>query len=867
MAGGTKPRLAELIRKRVFRNILIPASFAYAILAVLLVSSHLWILKKQLTHKAHMASVTVEEFISNAKKVIRLYHTKLLEHPEQIDFEEGFMLTRYFHNISIVDMKKLTVKSSTVGELIGKINVAIPWEEVSVPSSYTERFVPPYYSSFAKGIVLGLVGRYDTDYAVVGEINLSRLWNFARAVVTDSDYFFVTDNFGNYVTHADVERVCNQENISHLGWFPTGNPDRPLFTVGSLDGSWFLIAGEYNPAYALWSFVLTPVSTALEPTFRVLVFMIFFALSFILALRWFVMDWLNNMLVIPFGLFASHVRQSPEDKICCDKPEGFFPFREGEMLEKTCQETMAKLLEDERAIHESEEKFRIISETAPVGIFVFQDDRIVYVNREGTRIMGYSQEEFLEIVPFWQLVHEEYQDVVAHNATRRQQGLLSKQVTYEFPVKSKSGDIRHVRAMVSSTTLKGKPAGIITIVDLTEIKKAEEERKKLEAQLQRSQRLESLGTLVAGISHEFNNILHAIALNIEHLGMKLQGASIQDDTIQKHIKDVTVLHERAANIIKELLAFSRAEGAVKREFSLREEIERVVRLCKQVFPRSIEMRTKFEVHDVFVMAGEGQLEQIFLNLLNNARDAIEDRGEEGFIEIRTELLSNRVNSQYVKITVKDSGIGIPTEALDRIFEPFFTTKALGKGTGLGLSMVYGIVKQLGGTITCESTWGEGTTFTLVLPVLASSEHKVNTSSPYQPKQDISASDVSRQAKILVVEDEPMIQNLMTEFLKREGYMVDTASSAEEALAFLDVSSYNLIITDLGLPGMGGEKFLDELAKRNLGIPIIVASGYLRGKKVLESPERYGIVVTLSKPFSVGKLKEAVEKALSKRNQT
>jgi DNA-binding NtrC family response regulator len=144
---------------------------------------------------------------------------------------------------------------------------------------------------------------------------------------------------------------------------------------------------------------------------------------------------------------------------------------------------------------------------------------------------------------------------------------------------------------------------------------------------------------------------------------------------------------------------------------------------------------------------------------------------------------------------------------------------------------------------------------------------VNTSSPYQPEQDISASDVSRQAKILVVEDEPTIQNLMTEFLKREGYMVDTASSAEEALAFLDVSYYNLIITDLGLPGMGGEKFLDELAKRNLGIPTIVASGYLRGKKVLESPERYGIVVTLSKPFSVGKLKEAVEKALSKRNQT
>ncbi len=622
------------------------------------------------------------------------------------------------------------------------------------------------------------------------------------------------------------------------------------------------MAGVYNPVSCLWTFVLTPTSSAFSPTLYMLGVIICFAFVAMLLLRWLVLRWLDDVLVTPLTSFASYVRNRFENKILPVSSQEFFQFKEGKILENVFEESMAKLLDDERAIQETAEKFQIITDTAPMGIFVFQDDRIVYVNKEGCRITGYSREESQDIVPFWQIVGEEYRDIVAYDATRRQKGLLTEQVAYELPIKTKSGERRIIRATVSTTTLENRPAGIITAMDISEIKQAEEEKRKLEMQLQRSQRIESLGTLVAGISHEFNNILHAVSLSIEHLGMELQKLGVANDRMLKHIEDVGVLQQRAANVIRELLVFSRSEGLEKTKLLLRKEIERVVMFCKQVFPRSIEIRTEFQEKGASILAGKGQVEQIFLNLLNNARDAIESRDGVGVIEIKTELLSEQSDS-YVKITVRDNGIGMPKEVLERIFEPFFTTKPIGKGSGLGLSMVYGIVKQLNGDITCESEWGKGTTFTLILPAVEFSEpERIGVPVVDLPEDGEGPGHNSKKKRILIVEDEITIRNLMSEFLSKEGYMVEQASTAEEALHLLDGTTYDLVITDLGLPGMGGEKFLEELTRRKTGIPIIIASGYIHGKKVLENPGHYGVVASLSKPFSVGKLKETVEKVLN-----
>lgn len=863
MKSISKPPLAEMVKKRVFRTVLLPTFIVYITLAGLLIISHIWILQSQMTHKAHIASITADEFISNSKSILRVYADKIKSDSGKINPQEHFLLTRYFHDISLLDSRQHTVIKSTILESGEQIAQPLFYELPSeIPYQY-EKLTSPYYSVIARTTVMGLLGRYNPDYVVVGEVNLSRLWSFIKASISSSDLLFITDRFGNYVADSNVVKVLRQENISHYDWFPRETSGNfYIFRIGAFEGSWFLVAGVYNPVSHLWTFVLTPISAAFSPTFYMLGFMLCFAFVSMLLLRWLVLRWLDDVLVTPLTSFASYVRNRFENKILPVSSQGFFPFKEGKILENVFEESMEKLLDDERAIQETAEKFQIITDTAPMGIFVFQDDRIVYVNEEGCRITGYSQEEFQDIVPFWQIVGEEYRDIVAYNATRRQEGLIAEQVTYELPIKTKSGERRIIRATVSTTTLKNRPAGIITAMDISEIKQAEEEKRKLEMQLQRYQRIESLGTLVAGISHEFNNILHAIALNIEHLGMELQKLGIANDRMLKHIEDVGVLQQRAANIIRELLVFSRGEGLEKTKLLLREEIERVVMFCKHVFPRSIEIRTEFQEKGASILAGKGQVEQIFLNLLNNARDAIESRDGVGVIEIKTELLSEQSDS-YVKITVRDNGIGMPKEVLERIFEPFFTTKPIGKGSGLGLSMVYGIVKQLNGDITCESEWGKGTTFTLILPAMEFSEpERIGVPVVDLPEDEKNPAITPRKKRILIVEDEITIRNLMSEFLSKEGYMVEQASTAEEALRLLDGTTYDLVITDLGLPGMGGEKFLEELTRRKTGIPIIIASGYMHGKKVLENPGPYGVVASLSKPFSVGKLKETVEKVLN-----
>ncbi|MEJ5299777.1 MAG: ATP-binding protein [Thermodesulforhabdaceae bacterium] len=685
----------------------------------------------------------------------------------------------------------------------------------------------------------------------------------------------MVDGFGNYLAHTDYAKVYRQENISGYRWFENKKLIS-YFTIGYYENSLFFIAGYYNPTVGIWSIVLTPFWGIIRPTLYAISCLAIFGMCMVIVFQKSTKSWITKHFIMPLDLFSSYVKgeisSKNRDSVMI---KGFFPFREGEILEESFSQAFIENYEYQKALRESEEKFRLIAETAPIGIFIFQDDRLVYANKFGSAILGYSEDELFNIVPFWKLVKEEYRDVVAYNATKRQKGILKDVVSYEFPTKTKNGEEKFVRVSVSSILFRGKPAGIIVMADVTPFKKAEEEKRHLEAQLERTQRLESLGTLVAGISHEFNNILQAIALNIEHLSSKLAELLGENDFWRRHIKDVTVLQHRAGNIVRELLAFARSQRGEKKEFSLKKEIDRVVRLSRQVFPRSIEVKVRFEGDDFTVIAEEGQLEQIFLNLLNNAKDAIEAK-EEGFgvIEIIIEPTniddisdgSDLVVGRYAKITVRDNGIGMGPETIERIFDPFFTTKPVGKGSGLGLSVVYGVVKQLGGGISCESQLGKGTRFTLFLPVYRRKESaRVELEKVDEEKLERIREDKKsfRPLRILFVEDEPAVRDLMAEFLRKEGYDVDKASDPEEALKFIESSSYDLIITDLGLPGIGGEGLLKEIKSKGIKVPIIVASGYLHGK-VLENLERYGVVLSLTKPFTILALKEAIKKVEEKQ---
>ncbi|MCX7823340.1 MAG: response regulator [Syntrophobacterales bacterium] len=860
-----KPKISSVAREKVFDYVIIPISGLLVITVIFIVFSHLWILRNQVLHKVQIVSTAISEFLYEGLKILNLYASKtnpFLSSVSTTTAEENFMLNQYFHDIIVLE------KDSNALMRIIPHNESI--KTLSLPlgqiSTVYQGLVPPYYSSHIGTVVIGIINHSNPDYILLGELDLKRLSDFVRRVIKHPEDLFILDSYGNYITHSDIEKVNRQENIAHYIWFPRNNRGE-IFTIGLYEDSWFIIGGKYN-ILGFWSFVLIPLGVAFSPTLYTCMAISFGGIIFLISLQMLVRRWLERTLVMPLELFSSYVESERIEKHPPFGVKGFFPFEEGEILEQSFEKAMLKLRERNRALIESEEKFRIISETAPVGIFLFQDDRILYVNKEGTLITEYSEEELLDIVPFWQIAKKEYQDLIAYNATRRQKGLLKEQLSYEIPIITKTGREKITKTIENSTTFKGRPCGIFIMIDMTEIRRSEEEKRRLEAQLQKSQRLESLGTLVAGVSHEFNNILHGISLAIEHLGREIEKTG--DGSLIKRIRDINTLQQRAASVVRGLLDFSRAEGLKKQSFSLHDEIERVVRLCRQVFPRSIEIRTRFCESKPFIFAGEGQLEQVFLNLLNNAKDAIENVDRSGVIEITTELttdensIPNEVGS-YVKIIVSDNGTGIPPDIIDKIFDPFFTTKPVGKGSGLGLSMVYGIVKQLEGSIICESRWGEGTTFTMIFPVLKIHCEKERVPSEYFEvgKKNERKEVVSKKVRILVIEDETTIRDLMAVYLRSEGCVVDVAEDPDRALSLLDHSSYDLIITDLGLPGIGGEGLLKELAMRQINTPIILASGYIHGS-VIENYKHYGVTALLTKPFSVAKLKETVMEVLSTR---
>jgi|GEM_PF-1762055 len=869
MTEPTKTSISTVVRKIVLSNIIVPIILFFLIVVGLAFVYQVTILKNQMLHKAQISSIAVQDYLDHAVKILRVYSISffLTGQKQDVSSEEHYLVSTYFHNIVALDKNSNQVISLTLSPRDAR-KTYLPYfpfqESESLYGLSTVSFIPPYYSPIAKTMVLGIMQRYDSDYVFLGEVDLRRLWKFIQFSTKPPDELFLVDNFGNYIAHRDIQKIYRQENVGDQDWFANRKPLEPFFTIGYHEGSLVFIAGRYIPVINVWAIVLTPFWNFLKPVYFAFSFLLVFCLVFAVILKKSTQNWLAKYFILPFELFSTYVRKRLAGDHCFSpRINGFFPFYEGKLLEESFDQAMIEIYEQQKALRESEEKFRLIAETAPVGIFIFQDDRIVYANNYGAQITGYSEEELYNIVPFWKLVKEEYRDVVAYNATRRQRGILHERVNYEFPVITKGGEEKTIRASVSSTTYGGKPAGIIVICDITPFKKAEEEKRKLEAQLERTQRLESLGTLVAGISHEFNNILQAIALNIEHLAIKLAKLIEADDSWQRHIKDISVLHHRAANVVRELLAFTRAQQGERKEFSLHREINRVVGLSRQIFPRSIEIRTNLASTDVTVLATEGQIEQILLNLLNNAKDAIEDKGETGIIEIATELTSVHDDigyglpvGKYVKIIVRDNGIGMTPETMEKIFDPFFTTKPVGKGSGLGLSVVYGVVRQLGGSISCESRFGEGTEFTLFLPIhrtLASTE---TVEKKQEPSEEVA--QAPKLLRILFVEDEPTVRNLMAEFLKSEGYEVDAASDPEEALRFIENSRYDLIITDLGLPGIGGEGLLKEINARQIKVPIIVASGYLHGK-ILDELHLYGVVISLTKPFTPSALRDAIRK--------
>jgi two-component system cell cycle sensor histidine kinase/response regulator CckA len=403
-------------------------------------------------------------------------------------------------------------------------------------------------------------------------------------------------------------------------------------------------------------------------------------------------------------------------------------------------------------------------------------------------------------------------------------------------------------------------AAIIYAIETTE-------QHALQDQISRAEKLKSVGQLAGGLAHDFNNLLGSIIMATDFL---LNAHRATDPSFQD-IMQIKQSANRAASLVRQLLAFSRRQTLRPELLDLREVLDDLTIMLRRMIGENVTLEIR-QFRDLWpVKADLSQFEQVIVNLAVNARDAMPNGGK---LEVRTSNVSaaecarypykEMPAADYVLVEVKDTGVGVPPELIEKIFEPFFSTKEVGKGTGLGLSTVYGIVKQTGGFIYLESEVGKGTTFRIFLPRPAAAEVEA-IAAPLAPAAEPGgpAADLTGHGTILLVEDEEGLRALNARGLTSRGYTVVEASNGVEAIREIEEreGAVDLVVSDVVMPEMDGPTLLKELRSRNPNLKMILVSGYAEDAFEKHLPEG-GQFAFLAKPFTLKQLVAAVKEAMA-----
>jgi signal transduction histidine kinase/ActR/RegA family two-component response regulator len=392
-------------------------------------------------------------------------------------------------------------------------------------------------------------------------------------------------------------------------------------------------------------------------------------------------------------------------------------------------------------------------------------------------------------------------------------------------------------------------------------RKAEEEKRELEHQLRQAQKMEAIGTLAGGIAHDFNNILSPIIGYSEMIMDDLQ----KQNPMKNKIEQILIAATRAKDLVKHILTFSRQTEQELTPLEIQSIIKESLKLLRASLPSTIEIRQKIDVSCRPVLADPTQIHQVIMNLCTNAFHAMRDKGGTLGVEITeveisiSDCISLKLNPGiYVRISVSDTGHGIPASIMDRIFEPYFTTKAPGEGTGLGLSVVHGIVKSYNGDIKIYSEPGKGTSVNIYLPCIEADASI----------REKSVSEVisSGRERILLVDDEEYIIKMMKEMIERLGYRISAYTSSRIAYDEFRMNpyEYDLVITDQTMPDMVGTELAKELMRIRPNIPVIICTGF---SEILseEKAKAIGIREYISKPVVKSEISKAIRNVLDHGN--
>lgn len=507
----------------------------------------------------------------------------------------------------------------------------------------------------------------------------------------------------------------------------------------------------------------------------------------------------------------------------------------------------------EKALKESESKYRALFYDSMDAMNLTQNGKIMDVNQAWLKMHGFESKSEVTGTDVIKYIHPDDRKVLTE---RRKTWSPNIDRAYQLRDIRKDGSILYVEVYSSSISFDNRFLILCSVRDITEKKRSMAEKEQLEARLQQSEKMEAVGTLAGGIAHDFNNILAAI---IGYTELALVDVK-KESRLEKNLREVYTAGIRAKDLVKQILTFARRSEGEQKPIRVDLIAKEALKLLRSSIPTSIQIKQNI-VSDSSILGDPTQVHQIFMNLCANAFHAMEKNG--GILEVRLKdveldgisIIENKElkPGDYLKISVSDTGTGIAPDILKLIFEPYFTTKATGEGTGMGLATVHGIVKSYSGKITVESKLGKGTVFRVYLPIT-----QKKTESKEYKKEDLPTGT----ERILLVDDELPIVDMGSQMLERLGYTVTTSTSSVEAgkLFSSKPDSFDLVITDMTMPNLTGDRLAAELIKIRPDIPIILCTGY--SKRISNKlAAEIGIRAFVMKPLVMHNLANTIREVL------
>jgi len=512
-----------------------------------------------------------------------------------------------------------------------------------------------------------------------------------------------------------------------------------------------------------------------------------------------------------------------------------------------------------QALSLSEKKYQEIFNSTSEAILLYDEKTwsILEANQAIIEMSGYSKEELQKM---------KVSDLIFHSPPYNREEFLyllsqtinSKLQAFEWRTKKKDGTPLWIELTIKPSTIDGKDVIVLVARNISHRKQAEKNLTRLENQLRQTQKMEAIGTLAGGIAHDFNNILFPI---IGHTEMLLDdiptGSPFRDD-----LDNIYTGALRARDLVKQILTFSRQENSEQQLIKIEPVINEALKLIRSSIPTSIEIKQEINTDCGVIKADPTQIHQIIMNLTANAYHAMEKDGGKIRVSLEKIIVSEHeivspdmAPGAYNCLTIADSGIGMDKGTIEKIFDPFFTTKEKGKGTGMGLSVVHGIVSGIGGAILVYSEPGKGTEFRVYFPIGESDSEK----------QEIQNQGLIHggSERILLVDDEENIIDMEKRILERLGYQVTSFTSSIKALEAFRVApeKYDMVITDMAMPYISGDRLAPELVKIRPDIPILLCTGFSETMSE-DSAAAIGIKGFLMKPIVTKDLAEKIREVLS-----